>query len=88
MSGKRGATRLGLAGLLKFYTQYGRFSPGRVGAGRRSTQASRIRCFVADAAGPLPDVYYGVAPLKPKSPEARANVVPSVPKPSKSILFR
>ena len=27
MSGKRGATRLGFAVLLKFYTQYGRF-PG------------------------------------------------------------
>ncbi|MEU1711126.1 DUF4158 domain-containing protein [Streptomyces sp. NPDC005706] len=29
MSGKRGATRLGFAVLLKFYTQYGRFPRGR-----------------------------------------------------------
>lgn len=29
VSGKRGATRLGFAVLLKFYTQYGRFPRGR-----------------------------------------------------------
>ncbi|MFF7183565.1 DUF4158 domain-containing protein [Streptomyces sp. NPDC008121] len=29
VSGKRGATRMGFAVLLKFYTQYGRFPRGR-----------------------------------------------------------